>query len=124
MIGYLTLGTNDLAKARAFYTELLALNEARPIHETARGVFFAKAPGEPMLVVCTPYNEQPANFGNGTMVALNVASMEVVEAMYRKALELGGSCEGAPGFRVADVFYAAYVRDLDGNKLAFTFRKA
>ena len=70
-----------------------------------------------MLAVCTPYDEKPASPGNGNMVAIP-ADRPTVDRLYAKALELGATDEGAPGERMP-VFYGAYVRDLDGNKLCF-----
>lgn len=64
-----------------------------------------------------PYDGNAATVGNGVMVALVVMTPEQVDAMYAKALELGGTDEGAPGPRGDSGFYAAYFRDLDGNKL-------
>jgi predicted lactoylglutathione lyase len=69
-----------------------------------------------MVSVITPFDKKPATVGNGTMVAIAVASPEKVQEMHAKALELGGTDEGAPGLRMAP-FYAGYFRDLDGNKL-------
>lgn len=123
MITYVNLGTNNLEKARQFYKDLLAPLDVVAMYETPRGVFFGRTPSEPMLVICRPFNEEPATFGNGTMVAFGVQSKAIVDALHAKALDMGGMCEGAPGYRVKDSFYAAYARDLDGNKLAFTFRE-
>ena len=72
-----------------------------------------------MLAICIPYDEQPQACGNGNMVAIPGGSREKVDALYAKAIELGATDEGAPGERVPGVFYGAYVRDLDGNKLCF-----
>ena len=117
MIGYVTLGTNDLDRAVAFYDELLALIGAQRFmgHE---GQFqaWAVSPDKPALSVTTPWDGQAANPGNGTMVALAVDSKEKVHEVYEKALELGGADEGEAGAR-SDGFYAGYFRDLDGNKL-------
>lgn len=120
MIGYLTIGVNDLAAARAFYTELLAMMGAKPQVENDRMVLFGDGEGAG-LAICTPYDGQPASGGNGTMVALQIASKELVHSIYQRALELGARCEGEPGQRVPDQFYGAYIRDVDGNKLAFYF---
>jgi predicted lactoylglutathione lyase len=71
--------------------------------------------------VLTPFDGKPATVGNGVMVALYVDSRAKVDALHARALELGGSDEGAPGPRGDSGFYAGYFRDLDGNKLnAFT----
>ena len=116
MIGYVTLGTNNLAAACEFYDALLAEMGAGRVMEMDRLVIWTTAPGASMLGVCTPYDEGGATVGNGTMVALAAGSKENVDKLYAKALELGGSDEGAPGERMPG-FYGGYFRDLDGNKL-------
>jgi predicted lactoylglutathione lyase len=70
--------------------------------------------------VTRPYDGQPATVGNGNMAALAMPSREMVDRLHSRALELGGSDEGAPGLRTPEgpgAFYGAYFRDLDGNKL-------
>jgi predicted lactoylglutathione lyase len=117
MIGYVTLGTNDLERAVAFYDELLGLLGAgRFMEEPGRFVAWAVAPDQPAISVTTPWDGKPATVGNGTMIALTVDSKEKVQQVYDKAMALGGLNEGPPGPRM-DGFYAAYFRDLDGNKL-------
>lgn len=116
MIGYVTLGTNDLEKAVAFYDALLAEMGAGRFMEEESFVAWAVAPDQPALSVTRPYDGNVATVGNGMMIALTVDSAEKVDAVYAKAMELGGSDEGPPGMRM-DGFYAAYFRDLDGNKL-------
>jgi len=119
-VGYVTLGTNDLDKAVAFYDELLAELGAKKIMTNDRMVMWGSAPGSAMLALCKPHDEGQASVGNGTMVALNAPSQEAVKNVHAKALALGGSDEGEPGLR-GDSFYGGYFRDLDGNKLvAFT----
>lgn len=117
MIGYTCVGTNDLSKAVAFYGELLGLLGAKPTFKTDRGVGWGIAPDKPMFSVFKPFDAEPATVGNGTMVALAAANREEVQALYNKALALGGQDAGPPGQRNGD-FYGAYFRDLDGNKLA------
>ena len=116
MIGYVTLGTNDIAKAACFYDALLAEFGARRAMETDRYIAWATAAGAPMLFVIKPEDGKPATVGNGVMIALAASSKAQVDALHRKALELGGKDEGAAGLR-GDGFYAGYFRDLDGNKL-------
>lgn len=117
MIGYVTLGTNDLNRAIAFYDELLALIGAqRFMGEEGRFQAWAVDPGQPAISVTAPWDGKPATIGNGTMVALAVNSKEKVDEVYHKAIELGGHDEGASGPR-GEGFYAGYFRDLDGNKL-------
>jgi len=116
MIGYTTLGTNDIARAARFYDALLAELGAKRAMEMESFIAWAAAPGGPMLAVIKPYDKKPATVGNGVMVALATSSKAQVDKIHRKALELGGKDEGAPGPR-GDGFYAGYFRDLDGNKL-------
>ncbi len=117
MIGYVTLGTNDLARAAAFYDDLLATMGAKRIMEEATFIAWAVHPSKPALSVTTPYDGKPATVGNGNMVALAVNSRQLVHTVYDKAIALGGKDEGPAGPR-GEHFYAGYFRDLDGNKLA------
>jgi predicted lactoylglutathione lyase len=116
MIGYTTLGTNDIKRAARFYDALLAEFGAKRAMETEKFIAWSAGPGQPMLSVIKPFDGKPATVGNGVMVALAARSKAQVDAIHKKALELGGKDEGAPGNR-GDGFYAAYFRDLDGNKL-------
>jgi len=116
MIGYTTLGVNDLDAAKKFYTELF---DAEILVDAGRIVMIGKAMGEPMISVCTPYNEQDPHPGNGVMVAFPGGSKEGTAALYNKAIALGATCDGEPGQRVPNRFYGAYVKDPDGNKLCF-----
>jgi len=116
MIGYTTLGTNDLKRAAAFYDALLAELGAKRAMEMETFVAWATAPNTPMVAVIKPFDGKPATVGNGVMVALAASSKAQVDAVHKKALSLGGKDEGAPGPR-GDGFYAGYFRDLDGNKL-------
>ena len=117
MIGYVLLGTGDIGRAAAFYDALLGVIGAGRFMESERFIAWAVAPDQPSLGVCLPYDGKAASVGNGTMIALTVDSRDKVDAMYRKALELGATDEGPPGPRGTSGFYAAYFRDLDGNKL-------
>ncbi len=119
MIGYVTLGVNDMAKAKAFYSELLAELDAKVLIDMDRIAMIGRSMEEPMVAVCIPYNEEAPNPGNGNMLAINPGSKEMVDKLYHKAIELGGTCEGEPGQRIPDMFYGAYFRDPDGNKVAF-----
>lgn len=124
MIGYTSVGTNDLARASAFYDDLLGLLGASRFFASERGVGWGTGPDQPMFSVLIPYDGRSASVGNGCMVALAAADEAQVQALHAKALALGGQDEGAPGLRT-DPFYAAYFRDLDGNKLgAFCMRRA
>ena len=116
MIGYVTLGTNDIQRAAAFYDQLLAEIGAKRFLETETFIAWATSPQGPALSVTRPFDGNAATVGNGVMVALAADSRDKVDALYRKAIELGAEDEGAPGPR-SENFYAGYFRDLDGNKL-------
>jgi catechol 2,3-dioxygenase-like lactoylglutathione lyase family enzyme len=116
VIGYATVGTNDLPRAAAFYDALLAEVGAKRLLDLPRGYMWGVSWDKPSLGVVKPFDGKPATVGNGTMVALVVDSPEKVDRVHRKALELGGTDEGPAGPR-GDSFYAGYFRDLDGNKL-------
>ena len=116
MIGYVMLGTNDLPRAKAFYDALLGEIGAKQLMDFGRSVAYGVSMDKPALGVGLPFDGKPATVGNGVMVAIAVDSKEKVDRLHRKALELGGKDEGAPGPRFEN-FYAGYFRDLDGNKL-------
>ena len=116
MIGYVTLGTNDLARAARFYDGLLAPFGAKRGWDTDKFIAWTTGPGAPMVSVIKPYDGKPATVGNGMMVSLSAKSQAQVDEVYQKALALGGKDEGPAGPR-GDGFYAGYFRDLDGNKL-------
>jgi len=123
MIGYVTLGTNRLEEAVAFYDELLKLVGASRSMEADNFVAWSTGPTAPALSIIKPYDKQPATVGNGVMVAIAARDPSQVDALHAKALELGATDEGPPGPRF-DNFYAGYFRDLDGNKLnAFCMTK-
>jgi len=117
MIGYVTLGTNDLPRAAAFYDELLKVLGAGRFMEEEQFIAWAVAPDKPAISVTKPHDGNAATVGNGMMIALAVEKPEQVDAVHAKAMELGGADEGAPGPRGDSGFYAGYFRDPDGNKL-------
>ena len=118
MIGYVTLGTNDIERAARFYDALLGEIGAGRFMEGENYVAWAVSPETPALAVMKPHDGNPATVGNGVMVALIVDSTEKVDSLHKKALELGATDEGAAGPR-GEGFYAGYFRDPDGNKLNF-----
>ena len=121
MLGYVTLGTNDLDKAVGFYDGVLSILGAKQVMNDGRMVMY-RAESAGMLGICTPFDEQPANRGNGVMVALDIGTRAAADQVYAKAMELGARDEGAPGPRGTGGFYGGYFRDLDGNKvLAYCF---
>ena len=118
MLGYVTIGVKDMDRAEEFYNALLAEIGAKQLFGQDRIKFYGTGPEDSMLAVCIPYDEEEAQPGNGSMVAIPGGSREGVDKLYAKAIELGATDEGEPGERLP-IFYGAYVRDLDGNKLCF-----
>lgn len=120
MIGYVTLGSNDLDKARAYYDSLFGSIGAGRLMEFGENfTLYGVTWGVPGVAICKPNNGEAATAGNGNMVALVLDSRGKVDAMHAKALELGGTDEGAPGLRSPEgdqAFYGAYFRDPEGNK--------
>ena len=120
MIGYVTLGTNDLPRAAAFYDALLAEIGAKRLWDFGNAIAWGVSQDKPSLGIIRPHDGKAATVGNGVMVAFVVDSREKVDRVHRKALELGGKDEGPAGPR-SENFYAGYFRDLDGNKLNVFF---
>lgn len=118
MIGYLTIGTNDLERATKFYELLLDGMGAKKAFQTDSLSAWSFGEGTTLLTVTKPFDGNSASVGNGVMVALSAESPESVDKLHAKALDLGATNEGEPGFR-GKGFYGAYFRDLDGNKLNF-----
>jgi catechol 2,3-dioxygenase-like lactoylglutathione lyase family enzyme len=118
MIGYVTIGANDVEKAKAFYDAVLGELGGKRTWANDRLQGYGAGAG-PQIAVGKPYDGQKATFGNGTMISLAAPNPDMVQKVYAKALAMGGKDEGAPGFRGGDGsgFYGAYFRDLDGNKL-------
>jgi catechol 2,3-dioxygenase-like lactoylglutathione lyase family enzyme len=120
MIGYVTVGSNDLEKARAFYSNLLGTIGAKEMMRVGEFTLYGMGFDKPGIAVTNPYDGAAATAGNGTMIAITVDERPKVHALHAKAIELGGTCEGPPGLRGDEgpqAFYAAYFRDTDGNKL-------
>ena len=120
MIGYVTVGSNDLDRARDFYDQLMPVLGAGRIMEFGDNfTMYGTGMGKPGLAVCKPYNGAEAAVGNGNMSAIVCDTRGRVDALYSKAMELGGSDEGPPGLRGEEgdqAFYGAYFRDPEGNK--------
>ena len=119
MIGYITIGTNDLEKSGKYYDELFSVIGARRIMADDHIILWAKKPGDAMFSVVIPHDGQTATIGNGTMSAIVVDGLATIKKLHAKALSLGATDEGEPGPRGDGQFYFGYVRDLEGNKMAF-----
>lgn len=116
MIGYVTLGTNDLSRAAKFYDAIAAEMGIGRMMDFDTFIAWGKEGGGAGIGLTKPFDGNTATVGNGVMVALEADSREQVDRLYTIALENGGTDEGAPGPR-GDTFYAAYFRDPDGHKL-------
>ena len=117
MIGYVTLGTNDLARAAKFYDAIAAELDTPRMMEFDGFIAWGKPGGAAGIGLTKPFDGNPATAGNGVMVALEAKDKEQVDRLYEIALANGGTCEGPPGPRGDGGFYAGYFRDPDGNKL-------
>lgn len=119
MIGYVTVGTNDIAAAATFYDALFAEIGAGRFMQEDSFIAWTVSPDKPAFSISKPFDGKPATVGNGVMIAFALENPDQVKALYGKAIELGATDEGKPGNRGENGFYAAYFRDLDGNKLNF-----
>ena len=133
MFTYICFGTNNIANSAKFYDATLGALGISRCTSTEEpnwngwvgwGLYENNGLTELALWLCEPFNGQPATVGNGTMVALQAKTWSEVDAFYSAAMANGGQSEGEPGLRPQynDDFYAAYVRDPDGNKLAAVCR--
>jgi len=116
MLGYATVGSNNLEKAKDFYDALLGSVGVVGQFEHPTGGRIYGRDGVFFFGVLGPYNKQLASVGNGCMFAFKFDTREEVDAFYAKALALGGTDEGPPGYR-GPTYYFSYFRDLEGNKL-------
>ena len=116
MIGYVTLGTNDLARAAKFYDAIAAELDTPRMMEFDGFIAWGKPGGAAGIGLTKPFDGNPATVGNGVMVALEAKDRDQVHRLHDIALANGGTCDGPPGPR-GDSFYAGYFRDPDGNKL-------
>ena len=121
MIGFTTIGTNNLNKSIKFYDELLSVIGVAGIKETERLKIYGTVNDQGSLAIIIPFNKKKHEPGNGNMVAINAENKKNIDSLYSKAIELGASSEGDPGER-SPTFYGAYIRDLDGNKICFYCR--
>ncbi len=118
MIGYITLGSNDVQVSARFYDQIFKHIGASRIWDTLSLVAWGIGKETPFFAITSPYNEESATVGNGVMIAIKTPNPETVDLLHAQALELGAKSEGSPGKRQVNS-YCAYCRDLDGNKLNF-----
>ncbi|MEM0990836.1 MAG: VOC family protein [Pseudomonadota bacterium] len=120
-LNYVMLGSNDVPRARVFFDAVLPIIGGQVIAAYMPDAFCYQLRGGGRLWVATPFNEEAASPGNGTMLGLACETRAEVQAAHAAALARGGVNEGDPGARprYGPGFYGAYVRDLDGNKMSF-----
>ncbi len=118
MIGYVTLGSNDIEASAEFYDQLFSEIGISRLWSLETFVAWGVDSESPMFSITTPFNKERATVGNGVMIAIKVPNTRTVDLIHKKALDLGAVDEGAPGPRGAG-YYSGYFRDLDGNKLNF-----
>ncbi len=118
MIGYVTLGTNDLPRAAKFYDAIAAELGTARMMEFGEFIAWGTPGGAAGIGLTRPFDGNPATVGNGVMVALEASDKDQVHRLHAIALATGGTDEGKPGPRGDGGFYAGYFRDPDGNKLA------
>jgi catechol 2,3-dioxygenase-like lactoylglutathione lyase family enzyme len=127
MLLYTTIGTNDLPRATQFYDKLMAaMDQPRLPDWDGNWAGWGQVYDHGFcFCLCRPFDGLVANAGNGTMFAFRADSAARVRAFHNAALSAGGTDAGEPGPRpqYGDGFYAAYVRDPDGNKLAAVFHR-
>ena len=116
MVGYVCIGASDYEKSVAWYEALLGPIGAKRLMEFEGFMLIGPSMDKASIAVVRPFDGQPQSPGNGMMVALQVETPEQVDGIYERAMASGGSDEGPPGDR-GGIFYAAYFRDIDGNKL-------
>lgn len=122
MISYITIGVNDIQRAKPFYDAVLGTLGHTRIYETETWLGYSLADGSymPRIWVCNPIDGNPATVSNGSMVGLHAPSIEAVDRFHEVALASGGTDEGAPGRRRSynQGYYLAYVRDPEGHKIS------
>lgn len=117
MIGYTTVGTDNLNRFASFYDSLLTNLGATRAIEAEDFIAWSNSENAPMFSIHLPANGKATTVGNGVMIALMAKDTAQVDKIYQHVITLGAQDEGKPGPRGDSGFYAAYFRDLDGNKL-------
>ena len=125
MFSHITIGSNDIAKAKAFYDGVTAPLGLTRHADYPDGIGYGRDGGRPQLWIVRPLDKKPANVANGLTIGLEADNRSAVDAAYAAAIKAGGKDEGAPGIRkhYHPNYYGAYVRDLDGNKVCIVCHK-
>ena len=119
MFSHVTVGSNDVAKAKPFYDGIGKALGLELLADYPSAIAYGKPGGRPQLWVVHPLDKQFASTGNGITIALEAPGRSAVDAAYQAGMAAGGKDEGAPGLRkhYHPHYYGAYLRDPDGNKI-------
>ena len=123
MLGFVTVGTNNLKEAGIFNDAVFDVLGAKRSQEGERIIMWSGKSGTGSVAVITPFDKTPATAGNGTMLSLDAGDPKTVQAVHAKAIEMGATNDGAPGPRGTGCFYGCYFRDQDGNKLVAFYQE-
>ncbi len=125
MFSHVTVGSNDIARSKAFYDGVTAPLGLMRHADYPDGVGYGRNGGRPQLWIVRPLDKQAASVGNGVTIGLEADNRSAVDAAHAAALKAGGKDEGAPGIRkhYHPNYYGAYVRDPDGNKVCIVCHK-
>lgn len=125
MFSHVTVGSNDVAKAKLFYDGLGRALGIERLADYPSAVGYGRKGGRPQLWVLNPVDRQAATVGNGITVGLEASDRRAVDAAYAASLSAGGKDEGPPGLRphYHPNYYGAYLRDPDGNKVCVVCHK-
>jgi catechol 2,3-dioxygenase-like lactoylglutathione lyase family enzyme len=126
MFSHVTIGSNDITRAKPFYDSLLTpLGLVRHM-DFPNAVGYGRTGGRPQFWVVNPIDRKAATVGNGITIGLEASDRGTVDAAYKAGIVAGGKDEGAPGIRAHyhPNYYGAYLRDLDGNKICVVCHKS
>jgi catechol 2,3-dioxygenase-like lactoylglutathione lyase family enzyme len=125
MFSHVTVGSNDIAKAKAFYDGVGGALGLSRLVDYSHGAGYGRPGGRPQLWIVNPLDKNPASVGNGITIGLEASDRPAVDAAYKAGMSAGGKDEGAPGLRkhYHPNYYGAYLRDPDGNKVCVVCHK-
>lgn len=125
MFSHVTVGSNDIAKAKAFYDGVGKALGLERLADHPNAIAYGRTGGRPQLWILNPADKKAATVGNGITIGLEASDRPAVDAAYKAGMSAGGKDEGAPGLRkhYHPNYYGAYLRDPDGNKVCIVCHK-